>query len=30
MTGAEADRFTKALYHVIQRELVAHKKLQSE
>jgi hypothetical protein len=30
MTGAEADRFTKALYHVVQRELVAHRKLQSE
>lgn len=30
MTGAEADRFTKALYHVIQRELAAHKNMQSE
>jgi len=30
MTGSEADRYTKALYHVIQRELAAHKTMQSE
>jgi len=30
MTGSEADRFTKALYHVIQRELTTHKNIQSK
>jgi len=30
MTGSEADRYTKALYHVIQRELAAHKNMQHE
>ena len=30
MTGSEADRYTKALYHVIQRALTAHQTMQSE